>query len=427
MPEKFHFECVDCKSEYAGNEVIYLCPVCEALNKSGLPPRGVLKTVYPYERIRSLYPAKTLFEQLAQDHFLPILPLREMKSWPWLKIGGTPCYHADKWTSGQGDKRTRDNFEVYLKDDSQNPTFSFKDRASALVSAWARENGIKTLVTASTGNAGSSLAGICASQGQQAMIVVPAAAPLAKLTQILMYGALLVPVKGTYDDAFDLSVQISAKFGYYNRNTAYNPLTIEGKKTVSFEIFRQLDHQVPDRIFIPVGDGVIYSGVCKGFEDLLNLGIIDRMPILVAVQADGSNNLINNLTSNLFVAKPSETIADSISVDVPRCFHMTASFMEKYQGESVSVSDAEILEASVQLSHLTGIFSEPAAAAAYAGLLKYQGKSLIPARSKNVVLLTGSGLKDLSAVQSSIHMPDPVEPRIQAVETIIGKHFSHKS
>jgi threonine synthase len=452
MPDKFHFECVDCKTEYPGDKVLYLCPACEKLNQPDRPPRGVLKTIFPYQQIRKLSPDERLFGHLERDHFLPLMPLRDMKSWPLLKIGDTPLYQigrrtrgpVDRRASGQADKRTSGpvdkqasgqagrfmeslNFELYLKDDSRNPTFSFKDRASALVSAWAKENGIETLVAASTGNAGSSLAGVCASQRQRAMIVVPAAAPLAKLTQILMYGATLVAVKGTYDDAFDLSVKISEKYGYYNRNTAYNPLTIEGKKTVSFELFRQLGYHVPDRIFIPVGDGVIYAGVCKGFEDLLKLGIIERMPVLVAVQAEGSSNLVNNLKSSSFIAKSSKTIADSISVDVPKCFHMAVGYMDEYQGEAVSVSDKEILQASLLLSRSTGIFSEPAAVAAFAGMLKYHDKGMIQAQSTNVVLLTGSGLKDLSAVQSSIRIPDPVGPDIDSVEELIQKNFSQTS
>ncbi|MCX6303439.1 MAG: pyridoxal-phosphate dependent enzyme [Bacteroidetes bacterium] len=446
MPEKFHFKCVDCNAEYAGDKVIYLCPACETLNRPGFPPLGVLKTVYNYETIRSGSRVNNLFERMEGEHFLPLLPIKNRDAWPDLRVGNTPMYRLDGWTGGradgrtggQADKRTGgqadgrtgaqadgkilDDFEVFLKDDSQNPTYSFKDRASALVSAWAREHGIHTLAAASTGNAGSSLAGICASQGQHAIIVVPAAAPLAKLTQILMYGASLIPVRGTYDDAFDLSVEISKQYGFYNRNTAYNPLTIEGKKTVSFEIFGQLNQQVPDRIFIPVGDGVIFSGVCKGFEDLLLLGIIDRMPVLVAVQAAGSSNLINNLKKKSFVAAPSNTIADSISVDVPRCFHMTAGYLDKYYGESVLVSDEEILAASLQLSRSTGLFSEPAAVAAYAGMLKYRDQGLIPSGSKNVVLLTGSGLKDLSAVQSSIQIPDPIDPEIKFVEKLFGNN-----
>ena len=430
MAGKFHFECIDCNSEYPGDKVIYLCPVCEKENLPGLPPHGILKTIFDYAGIRAMASANTLFQLLKEDHFMPLLPLSGYSDWPNLRIGKTPLYRVDKRPSEhqtadfeQVDVGTSlDDFALYLKDDSQNPTFSFKDRATALVSAWARENGIGTLIAASTGNAGSSLAGICASQGQRAIIVVPASAPIAKLTQILMYGAILVPVKGTYDDAFDLSVKITEKYGWYNRNTAFNPLTIEGKKTVSFELFMQLGHCIPDRIFIPVGDGVIFSGVCKGFEDLLKLGIINRMPVVVAVQAEGSKNLINNLDRGFFISSPSQTLADSISVDIPRCFHMTANYIKKYSGEHLSVSDQEILQASLLLSRSAGIFCEPAAAAAYAGMLKYRDGGLIPCGSKNVVLLTGNGLKDLSAVQTSIKIPEPVEPDVYSVERMLDKY-----
>ncbi len=419
MVEKFHFECIDCKAEYPGDKIIYLCPACDRNNQPGVPPRGVLKTIYKYAWIRSLQSAEKLFQSLKEDHFLPLLPISDTRYWPNLRIGNTPLYRIDHrlWL----EKNDLD-FGLYLKDDSQNPTFSLKDRASALVSAWAGENTIGTLITASTGNAGSSLAGICAARGQRAIIVVPAAAPLAKLTQILMYGAILIPVKGTYDDAFDLSVKLTQKYSWYNRNTAYNPLTIEGKKTVSFELFMQLGHKVPDRIFIPVGDGVIFSGVCKGFEDLLKLGIIDRMPVVVAVQAQGSKNLINNLDRESFISSASRTIADSISVDVPRCYHMTANYIKEYDGEYISVSDQEILQASQQLARSTGIFCEPAAAAAFAGMLKYRRGGLILPGSINVVLLTGSGLKDLSAVQTTIKIPEPVGADILSVERLMDDY-----
>ena len=421
MTPKFHYQCINCKAEYSPEKVIYLCPACASENKPGQPPKGVLKIIYNYGQIRREHSEGSLFHNLRSERFLPLLPLHSFDSWPQLRIGETPMYKLQQRMGGQADRRTNDDFELYLKDDSQNPTFSFKDRASALVSAWARENGIETLITASTGNAGSSLAGICACQGQKAIIVVPASAPLAKLTQILMYGAILVPIKGTYDDAFELSIKISGQFGFYNRNTAYNPLTIEGKKTVSFELYEQLHHEIPDRIFVPVGDGVIFSGVAKGFEDLLKLGIIDRMPKLVAVQAEGSRNLIRNLGNKTFVSIPSMTIADSISVDIPRCFHMAVEYFRDYDGEYISVTDAEILDASVQLSRQTGVFAEPAAAAAYAGMMKYKDEGKINPRSKNVVLLTGSGLKDLKSVQSSIRIPDPIEPEIEA----FFHHISH--
>ena len=296
----------------------------------------------------------------------------------------------------------------------RNPTFSFKDRASAIVSAYAKEHNIDTIVAASTGNAGSSLAGICAAQKQKAIIFVPAAAPKAKLTQIMMYGAQIVPIDGTYDAAFDLSIEATKKYGWYNRNTAFNPLTIEGKKTVSYELYSQLGQSIPDRIFVPVGDGVIISGVYKGFEDLLNLGIINKLPTIVAVQAIGSSNIINNIHKNNFVSTPSKTLADSISVDIPRNYWMAKEYVKDFNGETILVSDEEIIAASKVLSSRTGIFAEPAASAAFAGFLSDYWDGRFEKGSRNVVLLTGSGLKDLNAVQKTIDIPAPVKPDIDS-------------
>jgi threonine synthase len=274
-------------------------------------------------------------------------------------------------------------------------------------------------VAASTGNAGSSLAGMCAAQGQKAVIFVPATAPKAKLTQIVMYGATLVPVAGNYDKAFDLSVEATKRFGWYNRNTAFNPFTIEGKKTVSFELYSQLKEEIPDYIFVPVGDGVIISGVFKGFEDLLELGIIEKMPIIIAVQAARSSNLVDNIGNKEFVTTPSNTLADSISVDIPRNFHMAAGYITKYHGQTITVSEDDILRAASILAKNTGIFTEPAAAAAFAGFLDYKNRYLIPKSSTSVVLLTGSGLKDLNAVQSLFEIPLPVSPDIHSVEKFL--------
>jgi len=410
MSQKFVYQCSDCGFEIPASGIVYLCPVCSAKQQPNQPPLGVLKVIYNFPVLK-----KPTFRELVEEKFLQILPIHELKSLPNLHIGNTPLYEIDSL-----DGHTND-FELYLKDDSQNPTFSFKDRASALVSAFAKENGIDTIVTASTGNAGSSLAGICTAQGQKAVIFVPATAPKAKLTQIMMYGATLVPVNGNYDIAFDLSIEASKRFGWYNRNTAYNPLTIEGKKTVSFELFSQLKEQVPDFIFVPVGDGVIISGVYKGFEDLLNLGIIEKMPIIVAVQAAGSCNLVDNIGKEEFVSTPSHTIADSISVDIPRNFHMAVGFISKYHGQTITVSDDDIMRASSKLAKNTGIFTEPAAAAAFAGFLDYKTRYLIPKGSTNVVLLTGSGLKDLNAVQTLFDVPHPVSPDVVEVERFLGE------
>lgn len=405
---KFYHECTNCGQQFDDRRIRYLCPDCEAFNTPRLPPKGVLKTLYNYSKINKNY------TQLKQNKFLDLIPIKNLEKLPNLKVGNTPLYFADKINN------TPLPFQLFLKDDSQNPTYSFKDRASSLVSAFAKEQNIDTIITASTGNAGSSLAGMCAAQRQNAIIFLPESAPVGKLTQSLMYGAKVVRIEGTYDDAFELSIETTKKYGYYNRNTAFNPLTIEGKKTVSFELFEQLGSQVPDRVFVPVGDGVIISGVYKGFEDLLKLGIIKSMPVVVAIQSEGSDNLVRNITEKAFNSKPGGTIADSISVEVPRNFYMAREFIHKYNGELLTVTDDQILEASMNLAMNTGIFAEPAAAAAFAGFYSYYQKNMLPENSINVVLLTGSGLKDLKATNEILKIPEAISPELNQLKKVLS-------
>ena len=408
---KFVFKCTDCGQEFSSNKVEYLCPACSRDKSTITPPRGVLKVVYDYQKI---WETRKDFYEIKSNGFLDLLPVEDVSNMPPLKVGDTPLYLI---------KKIDDNllpFALYLKDDSQNPTYSFKDRASALVSAYAKENSINTIVAASTGNAGSSLAGICASQHQKAIIMVPEKAPLAKLTQIIMYGASIVPVRGTYDEAFDLSIKATEEFGWYNRNTAFNPFTIEGKKTVSYEIAEQLKFSVPDRIFVPVGDGVIISGVYKGFEDLHMLDLIDRMPVIVAVQAEKSDNLVRNIGKDKFEIRPSTTIADSISVDIPRNFYMAQKYIRQYGGETITVTDDEITRASASLSKNTGLFAEPAAATAFAGMMEYNRQGRIEKGSSNIVLLTGSGLKDLRSVHGLLNMPEAIAPSLENLKKIFS-------
>lgn len=384
----YFFQCTDCGSEYPGLHFIYLCPECEKMNQKGHPMKGVLKVVYDYQRIKNSGKG-----DLSDSLFVDLFPLESFKSWPNLRIGNTPFYHYPLKNI---------NSTLFLKDDSQNPTFSFKDRASGLVSAYAVEHGIDTIAAASTGNAGSSLAGICAANGQKSIIYVPSSAPVAKLVQIMSYGAQIIKVEGNYDMAFDLSLEATKTTGVFNRNTAYNPLTIEGKKTASFEMFRDLGFKAPDFIFVSSGDGVILSGIYKGFEDLLHLDLIEQMPVIFAVQAEGSPNLVNNLDTEKFTIESSGTIADSISVDVPRNFYMAKKFIKTYKGKGILVNDAAIIDAIGNLASDYGLFTEPASAAAYAGYLQYRESTGFPDGSRIVVQLTGSGLKDISAVLKNV-------------------------
>lgn len=408
MNKNFILECVNCRHKMPKGTFTYLCPICADKQLPKTPPIGVMKTLYDFEAVKRKY-SSHLFERLKERKYIDLLPIENSNSFGPLKVGDTPLYRFEMATE-DGSK-----LNFLLKDDSQNPTFSFKDRASQLVSAYAKEQGIDTIVAASTGNAGSSLAGICASQGQKAIIMVPKTAPTAKMLQIVMYGATPVLVNGNYDAAFDLSLEATKSFGWFNRNTAYNPFTIEGKKTVAYELFDQLNGNLPSLIFVSVGDGVIISGVYKGFEDLLQLGLIAAMPTVVAVQSDKSDNLVRNMGTGSFNMKPATTLADSISVDYPRNFFMAKSYLQRYNGKWLTVSDEEIMQASFVLAKNTGIFAEPAAAAAMAGMLKYNGTNSSSQQESMLVLSTGSGLKDTKTPLQSIKLPDPIEPSIQAL------------
>jgi threonine synthase len=415
MSKSFTLSCIHCHQSLAQGKFEYICPDCKSRQTPHTPPLGVLKTTYPYSQIRDTYKPDQLFKQLKKNSYTDILPIGKAESLGPLKVGETPIYTFELEDSGS------EPFMFHLKDDSQNPTFSFKDRASQLICAYAREQEIDTIVVASTGNAGSSLAGMCASQKQRAIIIVPKAAPAAKLIQIMMYGALPVMIDGNYDKAFELSVEATRYFGWFNRNTAYNPFTIEGKKTVAFEIFDQLKGRLPSRIFVPVGDGVILAGLYKGFEDLLLLGIIKRIPVIVAVQSENSSNLVRNMGGEIFSMQPSTTLADGISIDYPRNFYMAKSYLETYKGEWLTVSDKEIMEASFRLASETGIFTEPASAAAMAGMLKYIHNRTFTLDNPMMVLTTGSGLKDIQTPMKHLRIPEPIQPNIEALKDYIRR------
>ena len=405
---EFQYRCSLCGRTYGRDEVRYLCPDCGRAYAPGIPLRGVLEAEFDYrdiaKRFRRSRPDWDLFSPVEREYY------------PAYPAGGTPFSPAPRLGERLGWPR------LWIKNDGLNPSGSLKDRASFLVVAEAARLNEKTLVAASTGNAASSLAAVCAAAGRRADIFVPRSAPRAKLVQMLVCGARVIPVRGSYDDAFRLSLEYTRRRGGLNRNTAYHPLTIEGKKTAGLEIFAQNGLRVPDAILVPVGDGVIISGIYKAFHDLRAAGLSERLPRLIAVQAESSAAIHDYLVSGNFRPAPSPaTIADSISVSVPSNPDLACRAVRESGGFSLTVSDERIMQAQALLAREAGIFAEPAAAAAAAVLLSDETRQRLDPGGQIVLLITGHGLKDIEAPLSRLHIPEAVAADFESLPAEIGE------
>lgn len=416
----YHFKCTLCGDELDPRTTRYVCP------KHG--DEGILDTILDYAKIAR----ETSPRQIAESRdfsiwrYAPLLPISDASKFaPPLHVGWTPLYRARKIGVQLGLSN------LYIKDDGRNPTASFKDRASAFVVAKARELGVEIITTASTGNAGAALAGLAAAAQMPTVIFVPETAPQAKIAQLLIYGARVMLVKGNYDQAFDLCLAASKEFGWYCRNTAYNPFTVEGKKTAALEIAEQLtiancqlpivNWRVPDRIFVSVGDGNIISGLWKGLRDLATLGWIDKMPRLMGVQAEGSAACYNAWKAGTEKITPvrATTIADSISADLPRDGVRAVRAVRATGGAYIVVSDDEILAAIRDLARAEAVFAEPAGAAAYAGLVKAVREGMVKSDETIVCLITGSGLKDIKSAMQVAGEGTRIEPTLEAVRRVM--------
>ncbi|HXQ82130.1 MAG TPA: threonine synthase [Opitutaceae bacterium] len=402
---EFAYRCSVCRRRYGRDEARYLCPECGRGYRPGMPLRGVLTAEFDYASIRRKFrkakPDWSLFSAVEPRFFPPY------------GMGATPFFRSAALGEAYG------LADVWIKNDALNPSGSLKDRASFLVAAEANRLGEGTIVTASTGNAASSLAAVCAACGKRAVIFVPQSAPRAKLAQMLVHGALVVPVRGTYDDAFRLSLEFTARHGGLSRNTGYNPLTIEGKKTVGLEIWQQNAWRVPSVIVVPTGDGVILGGVFKAFSDLREAGLIPRLPRLVCVQAEKSCAIHRYISTGRYRnASNPATVADSISVSIPSNAHLARAAVLRSRGFSITVSDREILEGQRTLAAASGVFAEPAAAAAVAALAKLRRSRQVGPRDQVVVLITGHGLKDVDAALRGVRVPAAIAPTAAGLEGI---------
>lgn len=402
--------CTTCKKTYAPYSLDYTCPDCGAR-------RGTLEVIYDYDRISGEF-LSYVNESTEPDirRYEPLLPVEDIDLLPPLRIGGTPLYPYHEMTD--------EIAELWIKDDGGNPTASYKDRATAFAVAEARRQGLDTMTCASTGNAASSLAGLAASAGMDTVIFVPKSAPEAKIAQLLVYGATVFAVDGSYDEAYDLATEVAFEYGWYNRSAAMNPYLVEGKKTGALEMAHQLDWDVPDRVFVSVGDGSIVSGICKGFKELKEIGVTEEAPEVVGVQAKGADTIANAFDSYdgeevKIEDQVAYTMADSISVGKPRDVVKAVKYVHENGGRYVRVSDEEISEAQVELAQDRGVFAEPAAATAFAGFRKALSNGELDKDDRIGVFITGNGLKDIDSVKESVPDPVVVGPELSQVNEIV--------
>ena len=409
--------CVVCGTSYPPESSLYVCP-----NHGN---EGILDVAYDYEQVARALSKESLASN--RDHtmwrYRAMLPISDDASVPPLTVGGTPMYDAPVLASALGIGR------VWVKDEGRQPTASLKDRASAMAIVKAQEQDAEVVTTASTGNAAAALAGLSASVGQKNVIFVPASAPQAKIAQLLAYGSTVALVDGSYGDAFDLCMEAAQEYGWYNRNTGYNPYMTEGKKTAGLEILEDLSWSPPDAIFVSVGDGSIIGGVHKAIKDALAMGWIERAPRIYGIQAAGSDYLVQAFESgeDVLTKAPiaADTVADSISADLPRDRIKAMAAVVDTGGAYLRVDDDAILGAIPTLARGSGVFAEPAAAAAYAGLVAAVEQKLIGADESAVVLATGSGLKDVSSAMKAVAAigtePMRVQPNLDSLKAALQR------
>lgn len=402
-----HLSCVACGQTYQPTKGLYTCPTC------GIA--GILDVVYDYDQAAAELTRAALAANPERSlwRYLPLLPVAGSGIQP-LQVGWTPLVRSPRLNQALGMPH------LLIKEEGRNPTGSFKDRSSALGVARALEEGEQVITCASTGNAASSLAGFCASAGLASYIFVPTTAPEAKVAQLLIYGAQVLLVEGTYDEAYYLCNEAAERFGWYNRNCAINPYLMEGKKTVSFEIAEQLNWEVPDWVIMAVGDGCSIAGAYKGFAELHRIGLIDRLPRFLGVQATGSAPMVGLYESGTLQPVIPATQADSIAVGEPRNSVKALRGIRESGGSMLRVADEQILQGMQLLAAHSGIFAEPAGSAAFAGLLQARESGLIGATERVVVVATGNGLKDIRSAMQVTQAPARIPPTLEAVANAIG-------
>lgn len=401
----YHLECIDCHKKYSSTEVIYTCHC-----------GGLLDVIYDYSKIHLT--KNDLKGPLSVWKYRALIPVKgEPIS---LQEGGTPLYRVDRIAKKAGLS------EVYVKHEGMNPTGSFKDRGMTVGVSKALELGMKTVACASTGNTSASLAVYGAKAGVPAVVLLPSGkVALGKLAQALMHGARVLSIRGNFDDALKLVRDLCDQEGFYLLNSV-NPYRLEGQKTIAFEIADQLGWKAPDRLVLPVGNAGNITAIYKGFKEFKRLGIIDSVPKMTGIQAEGASPVVKAIKENAAMITPEgkpETIATAIRIGNPVNAKKALTAIRESGGTAETVTDDEIIRAQHELAALEGIGVEPASASSIAGLKKLAEMGVIEKDECVVCITTGHLLKDSEHVLATCPKPIEIDATIEAVRKAV---FSRK-
>ena len=394
--------CVHCGAEYSPDAIVYNCEKCGHL----------LAVKYDLDKI-------TVTREELQSRKIGVWRYKEflpVKIEPvTLQEGGTPLYHAKRLGEELGLKN------LYVKHEGMNPSGSFKDRGMTLGVSMAKQLGKNIVACASTGNTSASMAVYAAKAGMPGVVLLPAGhVALGKVTQALMHGAKVISIRGNFDRALEMVHELCVSHGIYLLNSI-NPYRLEGQKTIGFEAVDQLGC-VPDRFVLPVGNAGNISAVYKGLTEWKEIGYIDTLPKMTAIQAEGAMPVVNAIKGNLpevVVEKNPETVASAIRIGAPVNAEKALRAIRNTNGTAEFVTDAEILAMQRDLARLEGIGVEPASAASVAGIKKMAEQGLLDADEKIVCVVTGHLLKDPETVIKQCAAPIEIDPTIEALLSVL--------
>jgi threonine synthase len=404
-----HQECINCKTTYSVDEIVYFCKKCGDILEIKFDGNELAEAAKNSDW-------KT--KPLSVWRYRPFMPIHETTKLVTLGEGGTGLHRSERLGAELGLKN------LYVKNEGENPTGSFKDRGMTVGVTKAVELGARHVICASTGNTSASLAAYAARAGIRCTVLIPSGKiAYGKLSQAMIHGAKVLQVKGNFDEALEFVLKLAEKHKSIYLLNSINPFRIEGQKSLGYEICEQLNNDAPDRIIVPVGNAGNISAIWKGLTEFYKLGFIKKLPKMTGIQAAGSAPIVQAIKTNsdkiIPVANP-ETVATAIRIGAPVSWKKAVNAIHESKGTAETVTDEEILDAQKILARIEGIFVEPASASSIAGLKKLVQNGLIDKDERVVCVTTGHGLKDPDTAVKMSEKPIEVDAEISAIEDALG-------